>query len=457
MARPSELIMVIDDEPGMGRLLSTVLDEAGYRVQVYQDPLKALADFARNPADLVLADVRMPKVNGVEVLEAIKGRSKKTPVVLMTAFGTLETAVNAMKKGAADYVTKPFKNEEILMVLSSVLEKQRLVEENKRLRAALSVHEGPVPLVGTSETMKRLQERLRQVAPSDATVLLLGESGTGKELAARAVHQSSARSENPFEVIHCGALPETLLESELFGHVKGAFTDATKDRPGLLTQAEGGTIFLDEVGEMPPPMQVKFLRFLQEREVRPLGGASARRVDVRVIAATNKELKKEVEAGRFREDLYYRLAVVPIVLPPLRDRKEDIPLIVDFFLERLARRTGGKKRHFSAEAMTHFMNQSWPGNVRELENSVEHAAAVSPEELLTLECLPPPASPTPKGPTTNFFRDAKRQLLDVFERDYCSNLLKHTEGNISRAAELADMDRKNFQDLLKKHNIPRPL
>ncbi len=448
--------MVIDDEPGMGRLLSTILEEAGYRVRVYQDPLKALADFAREPADVVLTDVRMPKVDGVEVLDAIKRRSEETPVVLMTAFGTLETAVNAMKKGAADYIAKPFKNEEIRLVLANVLEKRRLVEENRRLRVALSAHEGLDALVGSSLPMKRLHETIRQIALSDATVLLLGESGTGKELAARALHRASPRSEKPFQVIHCGALPENLLESELFGHLKGAFTDAAKDRPGLLTQAEGGTVFLDEVGDMPLPMQVKFLRFLQEREVRPLGGASARRVDVRVIAATNKNLRKEVTEGKFREDLFYRLSVVPMTLPPLRERQEDIPLLVDCFLDRIAHRSGTDKRRFSTVAMSHLMSQPWPGNVRELENAVEHAVAISRDDVLNLETLPHSPEVSPPEPKTTTYRDAKRQLLDRFEQAYLSDLLQQTDGNISRAAEFADMDRKNFQDLLKKHNISRP-
>lgn len=454
---PSESVMVIDDEPGMGRLLLIILEEAGYRVRVYQEPIKALADFTREPADIVLTDVRMPKVDGVGVLEAIKQRSMETPVVLMTAFGTLETAVNAMKKGASDYVAKPFKNEEIRLVLASVLEKRRLLDENRRLRVALAAWEGLDTLVGSSEPMKRLHEMIGQISQSDATALLLGESGTGKELAARAIHRSSPRADRPFQVIHCGALPETLLESELFGHVKGAFTDAHKDQPGLLAQAEGGTIFLDEVGEMPLPMQVKFLRFLQEREIRPLGGATVRRVDVRVIAATNKDLRKEVSDGRFREDLFYRLAVVPITLPPLRERKEDIPLLVDCFLNRIAKRSGASKRSFSPEAMAHLVTQLWPGNVRELENAVEHAVAVSRENILPLESLPNSTGITLPEPKAKSYRDAKRHLLDRFEQDYVTDLLNKTSGNVSRAAELADMDRKNFQDILKKHNITRPL
>lgn len=447
--------MIVDDEPGMGRLLSTVLEDAGYRVRVYQEPIKALADFNRNPVDVVLTDVRMPKVDGVGVLEAIKNRSPETPVILMTAFGTLDMAVSAMKKGAADYVTKPFKNEEIRSVLGSVLEKQRLREENHRLRHALAGREGLDLWVGASGTMKRVHEIICQLAKSDTTVLLFGESGTGKELAARALHRNSARAEHPFQAIHCGALPETLLESELFGHVKGAFTDATKDRAGLLDQAEGGTVFLDEVGEMPPPMQVKLLRFLQEREVRPLGGAKPHRVDVRVIAATNKDLRTEMAEGRFREDLFYRLAVVPITLPPLRERREDIPILVNFFLERIALRTGTSKHQFTPEAMDGLVSSPWPGNVRELENTVERAVAMAQGEHLSFEKQENVTRSPPPFPPSKIYREAKRQILDRFEQEFISTLLRETSGNISQAAEIAGMDRKNFQDLLKRHNIPR--
>lgn len=448
--------MVIDDEPGMGRMLTTVLTETGYRVRAFDDPRRALADFERNPPDLVLTDVRMPKSTGMDVLGAVKATSPETPVVLMTAFGTLENAVEAMKKGAVDFIAKPFSNEQIRRVLNDALEGRRLREENRRLREALRAREGIEALIGVSPHMKELRERVQQLASSDVSVLVLGESGTGKELVARALHRAGPRASAAFEAIQCGALPDTLLESELFGHTKGAFTDATKDRPGLLVRADGGTVFLDEIGDMPPAMQIKILRFLQEREVRPLGGEGAKRVDVRVVAATHKDLRREVEEGRFREDLYYRLAVVPVRTPPLRERKEDIPLLIDAFVGRVSARTGGARRRFSTEATQYLSTREWPGNVRELENAVERALAVCNEDPLPLAALVEGESTKVGEVLTWSYRDAKRLCLDRFEKDFLPQLLKRAGGNVSQAAEIAGMDRKNLQELLKKHRLQRP-
>jgi DNA-binding NtrC family response regulator len=313
--------------------------------------------------------------------------------------------------------------------------------------------------VGASPAMAKLRENLAQVAATDATVLLEGESGTGKELAARAVHRSSRRSDGPFQAIHCAALPETLLEAELFGHAKGAFTDAARERPGILVQAEGGTVFLDEVGEMPPSMQVKFLRFLQEKEVRPLGGAPVRRVDVRVVAATNKTLSNEVAAGRFREDLFYRLAVLPVRLPPLREREGDVPVLTEHFLDKIARRSGGERKRFTPEALAALSAHPWPGNVRELENVVERASALATGNVLGIESLPPNLSGAPsaeEGPATDRpFGESKRSVVEAFERAYLTDLMSKTGWNVTHAAVKAGMDRKNLQDLLKKHGIHR--
>jgi DNA-binding NtrC family response regulator len=443
----------------MGRLLSSVLGDAGYRPVVFQNPAEALASLDKESFDLVLTDIKMPKTNGLEILEAVKNRSPETPVVLMTAFGTLDSAVKAMKMGADDYVAKPFKNEEILLVVAGALEKRRLVDENRRLKVALAARESADVLVGVSPAMAKLRETLAQVAVTDAAVLLEGESGTGKELAARAVHRSSRRADGPFQAIHCAALPETLLEAELFGHAKGAFTDASRERPGILVQAEGGTVFLDEVGEMPPPMQVKFLRFLQEKEVRPLGGAPVRRVDVRVVAATNKDLNKEVAAGRFREDLFYRLAVLPVRLPPLREREGDVPLLAKHFLDKIARRSRGERRRFTPEALAALSAHPWPGNVRELENLVERAVALAAGDVLGIESLPPNLSGIPsagEGPAMDRpFGESKRSVVEAFERTYLTDLMRKTGWNVTHAAEKAGMDRKNLQDLLKKHGIHR--
>ncbi|MBI4395558.1 MAG: sigma-54-dependent Fis family transcriptional regulator [Elusimicrobia bacterium] len=458
MENSIERICVIDDEPGMGRLLATVLGDVGYRVSAFQKPADALKTLEQNGFDLVITDIRMPKVNGMDVLKAVKSSAPQTPVILITAFGTLDSAVEALRLGASDYVAKPFKNDEIQVAVENVLEKQRLLRENQRLKTELASRYKFSEIVGRSGKMQDVFRLISQVAQTDATALLLGESGTGKELVARALHFNSPRAGKPFMAIHCGALPETLLESELFGHVRGSFTDALKDRTGLLESAEGGTVFLDEVGEMPPAMQVKLLRFLQEREFRRLGSSAAVKVNVRIVSATHRDLPREVEQGKFREDLYYRLAVVPIHIPPLRDRKEDIPLLTEHFLKKQQERTRRENLSFSPSAMKALLEYRWPGNVRELENAVEHAATLSTESLIGPESLPAAlrkaeTSPPPLFEENKPFRDSKQSVVEYFERHYLAELMKRAKGNVTHAADMADMDRKNLQELLKKHAI----
>jgi DNA-binding NtrC family response regulator len=458
MGKRPEKILIVDDEPGMCRLLESVLGAEGYQVASFQKPQEALQALDGTTFDLVVTDMKMPRINGMQILEAVRSKSRDIPVVLITAFGTLESAVQAMKLGASDFVTKPFKNDQIRLAVENALEKQRLRDENRRLKAELASRCGSGQIIGNSAKMRETFQTIAQLAQSDVSVLIQGESGTGKELVARAVHSDSPRSAKPFIPIHCGALPEALMESELFGHVKGAFTDASRDRTGLLESAEGGTVFLDEVGDMPPPLQVKLLRFLQDHEIRRIGSSESRRVDVRVIAATNKDLKQAIAGDKFREDLYYRLAVVTVQLPPLRDRKEDIPLLAEHFLRGAAeKRTPQRPLEIDPAVMRALSDHDWPGNVRELENAMAHAAALSAGPVITPESLPQ-ALRGGTGlltlPLTGVsYKEAKQKVLESFEKPYLSSLLEQTKGNITQAAQKAGMDRKNLYDLLKKNRL----
>ncbi|OGR94930.1 MAG: hypothetical protein A2016_06810 [Elusimicrobia bacterium GWF2_62_30] len=459
MKKQLEKILVIDDEAGMCSLINTVLSDEGYTVTATQKPQEGLALLKKDAFDLVITDLRMPKMDGMEILQAVKSVSPAMPVILITAYSTVDSAVQAMKLGASDYVAKPFKNAELCSAVDNVLEKSRLRAENARLRLELEEKYSFSNIVGNSARMREVFNYISRVAKAEVTAIIQGESGTGKELVARAIHFNGARRSGPFVAIHCGGLSETMLESELFGHVKGAFTDAIKDRKGLLETADGGTVFLDEVGDMPAPLQVKLLRFIQEREIRRLGSDATTSVDVHLIAATNKDLLAEVKAGRFRNDLYYRLAVVPIQMPPLRERMEDVPLLVRHFIQKY---TGAAQKDavtVSAEAMQAIMLYSWPGNVRELENIVQHAVAfLSGGKSITVEMLPQALSGAPARSAScaaadRSFREAKAQVVDSFEKAYIADLLKKTSGNITRASELAGMDRKNLQDLIKKHGL----
>lgn len=458
MLNTLEKIIVIDDEPGMCRLLQTILGEEGYKVSTFHKPTEALKTFKQEHFDLVITDICMPKISGIDILKEVKTILPAIPVILITAYSTVESAVEAMKMGASDYVVKPFKNDEIIMKVQKILEKQRLIEENKRLRLELASKYSFGEIIGKTPKMEELFHIISQVSQTNSTVFIQGESGTGKELVARAIHYNSSRGQKPFMAINCGALPETLLESELFGHTKGAFTDATKDRIGLLESAEGGTIFLDEIGEMPFNMQVRLLRFLQDHEIRPLGSSHSKHVDVRVIAATNKDIRKMINQEKFREDLYYRLAVVPLYLPPLRERVEDIPLLAEHLLEKAAKKLDKGGFFIAPETLKTFMDHHWPGNIRELENVIEYAINFTPSSNIQKEALPRYMIETSLSLELASlqklsYREAKQKLLDSFEKNYLSELLNQSKGNISQAAQTADMDRNNFKDLLKKHNL----
>jgi len=379
------MYLVIDDDTSLSRVLERMLTEDGHRVTTAHDGQRGLELFRRASFDIVLTDLMMPKLDGMAVLKEVKRLNSETIVVFITAYGTVENAVEACRLGAADYITKPFSHEQLRFVIEKAIRMKELVYENIRLRTELTDKYRFDNIVGRSGRMEEVFRLAGRVAQSDATVLLLGESGTGKELIAQAIHYSSPRREHRFMPINCASVPENLMESELFGHVRGAFTGALKDKKGKFELADGGTLFLDEVADLKGDLQAKLLRFLQEREFEPVGASEPVRVDVRIIAATNKDLDKLIREERFREDLYYRLSVVPILLPPLRERKEDIPALADHFLKRY-----GKERAFTvdAEAMRILMDHDWPGNVRELENVIERATVLATNGVITADLLP---------------------------------------------------------------------
>jgi two-component system response regulator HydG len=370
-------VLVVDDQKNMRATTAIVLRSAGHAVEEAEDGAAALRRVQAETFDVVLTDLRMPTVDGMEVLRETRRLSPETQVIVMTAYGTIDSAVEAIRRGAYDFLAKPFKEDELLLRVSKAIEKRRLLGEVSLLAGEFRRRYGLEHIVGRSSVIQELLDRVSRVAPTDATVLISGESGTGKELVARALHVASRRGDRPFVPVNCAAITETLLESELFGHAKGSFTGATRARRGLFEEANGGTLFIDEIGETAPGFQAKLLRALQEGEIRRVGESTPVQVDVRVVAATNQDLRRAIGERRFREDLYYRLAVVPIRIPPLRERREDVPLLAAHFLERAARRTGASKT-LARDAVARLVEHGWPGNVRELENVIEHAAALAP-------------------------------------------------------------------------------
>jgi DNA-binding NtrC family response regulator len=393
--RTSGRVLVVDDEADIRESLETLLELEGYRVELATDGGDCLRKLDKAHYDLVLLDLMMPDKSGMEVLREMRQKDFETPVILMTAYGSVEVAVNALKAGANDYFSKPWDNDKLLVEIGNNIAKARLESENKHLKRALKQRYSFPNIVGKSERMLKVLDTVAQVAPSRATILLTGETGTGKEVIAKAIHANSSRADYSFVPVNSGSLPQDLLESTLFGHVKGAFTSAYTSQKGYFEIANSGTIFFDEIGNIGPETQAKLLRVIQEREFMPLGASEVVKVDVRIIAATNADLRKLVDEGRFREDLYYRLNVINIVLPPLRDRKSDIPLLVDYFFQKYSEEnrrfldeSGKTKLHFSAEAMQLLMEHSWPGNVRELENAVERAVVLAAEPIVPADVLP---------------------------------------------------------------------
>jgi two-component system response regulator AtoC len=439
-------ILVVDDEENLRHMLQVLLRKQGYLADGAADGAEALRLAAGERYDFILCDIRMPVMDGPAFLRSAAAAGVPGTVIMMSAYGTVDTAIDCMKLGAYDYISKPFKNDEIVLVLRKAEERERLKEENRRLRAEMQREYSFANILSRNERMREMFGAIRKVSDYKTTVLILGESGTGKELVARAIHHTGSRNGKPFVAVNCGAIPESLLESELFGHVRGAFTDAVADKAGLFEQADGGTLFLDEIGEMPLQLQVKLLRVLQEEEIRRVGGTAAKKVDVRVISATSRELERDVAAGRFREDLYFRLNVFTLALPPLRERREDIPLLLDHFLEKLGGKMARPGVRCTAAALKVLLGHPWPGNVRELENVVERALVLCDGEFIDADDLPasvsgrereePARSGEPAGPEDSLsIKRAGEQL----ERDLIRRALVKTGGNRTRAARLLEI------------------
>jgi two-component system response regulator PilR (NtrC family) len=452
-------ILVVDDEPSMREMLGIMLRREGFAVEEAESRARAGNILARGAVDMVITDVKLPDGDGIEILRHVKSAFPETVVVVMTAFGSTETAVAALKLGAHDYLIKPFDVEELKIVVRNALEKQQLVEENQLLKAEFRVQHGLDRIVGASPVMVKVFDLVRSVAGTSSTILVQGESGTGKELVAKAVHALSPRRDAPFVSVNCAALPENLLESELFGHMKGAFTDAHQTKKGLFETAHRGTLMLDEVGEMPLSMQVKLLRALQERKVRRVGANEEVEVDVRVIAATNRSLEDLVRDKRFREDLYYRLNVIPILVPPLRERKEDVPLLAKVFLERFSREMAKPVSRISDEAMALLVRYSWPGNVRELENVIERAVALETTGAVMQERLPETVlTPQVAGEAVPDFNPgfSLDRHLESIEAELLRRALGQAEGNRASAARLLGVTPRSLRYLIRKHDGTPP-
>jgi len=446
MERSTRAVLVVDDDPAMRDMVVALLEDQGHQAEGSGTADQAVERLRARDFDAVISDIRMPGRSGIEMLGEIRQIRPDTPVIMMTAFGSIDSAVEAMQAGAFDYVTKPFKQEAILVSLQRAFERRNLEEENRRLRRAVDRTSSFGELIGSSLAMREIFALIRKVADRRVNVLIMGESGTGKELVARTLHFAGARSDNPFVPINCTALPEGLMESELFGHVRGAFTGAVTSKRGLFEEADGGTLFLDEIGDMSPGLQSKLLRVLQDGEVRPVGGNTSKPVNVRIIAATNRNLSKDIEDGRFRKDLYYRLNVIPIEIPPLRERRDDIPALAEAFL---AKHGGGRCYQLAGEGLERLCGYHWPGNARELENTIERAVALSDEGQLTAHDIPLPmgesADVASRG-LDDFLSQALAQKLTLSELGdrYTARVLECTSGNKARAAKILGINRRTL-------------
>ncbi len=448
-----KLILIVDDEKAARFGMKLALEKDGYNVMEASDGIDAFDIIrAKNPS-LIFLDINMPKINGIQVLEDINQMESPPMIVIVTAYGSERVAVDAMKKGAYDYIAKPYEIDELRLIAKHAFEKLALEEENARLRSEI---DRLGEIIGKSQEMKQVFNKIEKVGPSDVTVLIQGESGSGKELVAKEIHKKSSRKNHPMIIMNCAALPETLIESELFGHEKGAFTGATERRLGKFELADKGTIFLDEIGDMSPNTQAKVLRILQEQSFERLGGTETLRVDVRLISATHKDLFKGIKEGNFREDLYYRLKVVEILLPPLRNRREDIIILTEKFIQYFSEKHRKGVKSISNEAVKYFTKYPWPGNVRELQNVIESAVVMANAETLEISDFPEEIRNSESNSSLDYnlpFRDAKKIVVEAFERDFVSRKLAENKGNISKAAEALGMHRQSLQHKLKELNM----
>jgi two-component system response regulator PilR (NtrC family) len=456
----AESVLVIDDEEVMRDVLQTLLTEAGYRVTLAQDGHEGLALARKTPFEAAIVDVMLPELGGLQVLEELKKTDPDLVVLMITAYASVETAIQAMKKGAFDYVTKPFKHEEVLHILKNGLEQRRLKDENRDLRRALRDQARFTEIVGKSPRMQQVFHLISQAAPSRSTILVVGESGTGKELVAKAIHTNSARSDKAFIVVNSGSLPHDLLESNLFGHVKGAFTGAVYSKKGLFELADKGTLFFDEIGNIPLETQAKLLRVMQEREFMRLGGVDTIKVDVRIVAATNIDLRRAVEDGRFREDLFYRLNVIAIQLPPLRHRKEDIPALVTHFVDKYAKENSKNVMAVNADGMQALLDYDWPGNVRELENVIERGVVLTTADQIGRELIPDHVRTAPSFHVPHLTVPPEgislRDVIANFERRLIESTLESTGGVQKEAARLLGLKPTTLNEMIKRHNILLP-
>ncbi len=448
-------VLVVDDEPGMREFLEIMLTKEGYEVSIASNGEEAIEKIGKESFDLAIVDIQMPGINGIEVLRNTREKNYNTTIIMITAFASHESAIEAMKLGAYDYITKPFKIDEIKLVIKKSLDKNVLEKENTRLKKELETKYGFENFIGSSNSIQQIFSLINRVSELNVNVLVSGESGTGKELVARAVHYSGSRKDGPFIPVNCGAIPETLIESEFFGHAKGAFTGATRDKKGLFEEANGGTIFLDEIGDLPIHLQVKLLRVLEEKKVRPLGKTESVSIDVRIISATNKNLEQEIMDNKFREDLFYRLNVIKVAMPPLRERKDDIPMLALHFLHKFATEMDKKITGISNEALEELEKYHYPGNIRELENIIARCVALETNEIIKKDSLPKLNTEGDYIDLTDTLnaKDSIDLVLGDVEKQIIENALKSSRGNKSETAKMLGITLRSLRYRLAKHRI----
>ena len=463
-------VVIIEDEENMCTILTKILNQAGYHVTSFCNPIKGLEYFEQYEPDCVITDVKMPEMSGMDILRAIRKISRDTIVIMMTAFATIEGAIQAMKEGAKDYIIKPFKTDELLTKLGNAIEHKRLKEDNVSFSEHFQREYLNIELIGESASIGDIKQLIKKIAPTDSAVLIRGESGTGKELVARAIHKYSKRTQKRFVPINCASIPENLIESELFGYERGAFTGAVQTKQGLIELAHGGTLFLDEIGDLPLALQAKLLRVLQEREIQHVGGLKQLAVDIRLLAATNRDLSVAIENASFRQDLFYRLNVININLPPLRERIDDIEILTKYFIEKLSKKLRKGNINISQDVFPYLKSYTWPGNVRELENIIERILVLLdgseirvddlPEDLLLksqeYELVDSKAKSDfifQQPPVSEFYGKDYREAKDIFEKDYICKLLEQAKGSVTEAAKISGMSRRNLYDKMERYGI----